>query len=199
MENINSPIEREWLLSMKFGDESSYEKIYRNYSTRIFASILRLVKDKEVAQDILQDVFLKAWLHRENIDPDKPYHSFLFAIAKNAVLNYIRRESLETQVSIYLISQGSEFYSHVEEAAMYNETSEAIKRAIDCLPPKRKEVYIRCKINGESYQQVAEELGCSVAAVNAHIVKATKVIKEQLNLTTATILIAVSVAFYNSL
>ncbi|MBK1441216.1 RNA polymerase sigma-70 factor [Parapedobacter sp. ISTM3] len=182
------------MLRLKEGDEGAFEIIYRKYSMRVFTYILRLVKSQESAEDVLQEVFVKAWQSHTTIDPAKNYQSFLFTVAKHTVYNFIRKTSLETQIAAYIASQTSELYQHVEEHLYFSESKDAIQRAIDCLPPRRKEVYIRCKIQGLSYQSVAEEFGCSVAVVNAHIVKATKAIKSHIGLTQQTILLAVSLA-----
>lgn len=193
MTNLNtSSNERELLLKLQQGDETAFEAIYREYSAGLFGFILRLVKDRDAAEDLLQELFIKAWDNRAGIDPDKSYRSFLFTIAKHIVYNYFRRASLEVQVAAYLASQASELYHHVEEELYVREYNDALQHAIDNLPPKRREVYIRCKIAGKSYQQVADELGCSVAAVNAHVVKATKTIKERLGLTEPIILAAIT-------
>lgn len=184
--------ERELLLSLQNGDETAFAFIYRKYSVGLFAFILRLVKDRDTTEDLLQELFIKAWDNRASIDPEKSYGAFLFTIAKHIVYNYFRRASLEVQVAAYIASQSSELYRHVEEQLYVREINEALQQAIDSLPPKRREVYIRCKIAGMSYQQVADELGCSVAAINAHIVKATKTIKEHLGLTEPIILATIT-------
>lgn len=192
--NLTTTDEQELLLRLREGDERAFEHVYQKYSARIFGNTLKLLKDKEAAEDILQEVFIKAWQNRAEIAVDKSFGSYLFTIAKHLVYNYIRRASLETRVASYLASHTSELYRHIEEHIHYQESRDAIQQAIDKLPPKRREVYILCKIQGKSYQEVAEQLGCSVAAVNAHIVKATKSIKEQLNLTEPLILAVISVA-----
>ncbi len=186
--------EKDLLIRLKESDEAAFEAIYEKYSAQLFVHILRFVKDRDATEDLLQDVFIKAWNSRASIDPEQAYGAYLFTIAKHTVYNHFRKASLDVQVAAYIASQSSELYRHVEEDLHVRELDAAVQSAIDRLPPKRREVYIRCKIDGQSYQQVADELGCSVAAVNAHIVKATKAIKSQLGLTDATILAAINTA-----
>lgn len=184
----------EVLLLLREGNEAAFEIVYQRYSMRVFAYILRMVKSQDTAEDLLQEVFIKAWQNRVSIDPTRNYRSFLFTIAKHTVYNFIRKSSTETQVAAYIASHSSEFYRHVEEQLYHKECKDAIQRAIDNLPPQRKEVYLRCKIQGLSYQSVADEFGCSVAVINAHVVKATKAIKTQLGLTEHTLLMVVALA-----
>ncbi|MVZ63758.1 RNA polymerase sigma factor [Sphingobacterium humi] len=194
----NVPIpsdEKELLLKLREGDERAFEQVYNLYSSPVFGSILKLLKDRDTSEDILQDVFIKVWQSRMEIDPDRSFKSYLFVIAKNKVYNYMRRATLEVQVSAYLAARSAEGYNPVEADMQYAESSEAIRKAIDALPPKRKEVFIFCKIEGHSYQEAAEKLGCSVAAINAHIVKATKSIKTQLKLTNPVMVAVICSAF----
>lgn len=187
------------LQRLKEGDERAFEQIYQLFSPRIFGNIINLLKDKEVAEDLLQEVFIKVWKHREAIDLEKSYKSYLFTIANRLVYSYFRRATLENQVAAYIAAQSFEIYKHIEENIHYDEINSSIQKAINNLPPKRKKVYILCKIDGKSYKEAADELGCSVAAINAHIVKATQSIKEQLGLTEPLILAAVSTILLGNL
>jgi len=196
MASLNDlPYEKELLLLLQKGDEGAFEIIYRKYSTRLFGYILKLVKDVDTTEDLLQEVFIKAWYGRSLIEPSKSYGAYLFTIARHSIYNYFRRASLETQVAAYIAAQSSELYSHVEEQIEHREVSTAIQQAIDGLPPTRRKVYVKCKIEGKTYQQVAAEFNCSVAAVNAHIVKATKAFRKNLGLTEPLILAAITAVF----
>ncbi|WP_374745660.1 RNA polymerase sigma factor [Parapedobacter sp. 2B3] len=187
-------VENELLQRLRKGDESAFALVYHRYGGRVFANILRLVKDKAQAEDLLQDVFVRVWQYRATIDEQKSFKSYLFAISKNLVYNYFRRASLETQVAAYIASQSSELYRHVDEQVQYHESHQIIEQAIQSLPPKRREVYMLCKIQGMSYEEASKLLGCSVAAINAHIVKATKAIKKQVGLSESAMLLAIASA-----
>src|SRR3546814_18417891 len=122
MTNLNtSSDERELLLMLRQGDETAFEAIYREYSAGLFGFILRLVKDRDAAADLLQELFIKACNNRAGIDPDKSYRSFLFTIAKHIVYNYFRRASLEVQVAVHLASQTSALNRHVEKGVYVSE------------------------------------------------------------------------------
>lgn len=63
-------------------DHSSFQELYDLFSTQIYGNVLRMVKDPELAQEILQDVFVKVWEKRHRIDPEKPFTAYLYQIAR---------------------------------------------------------------------------------------------------------------------
>lgn len=168
--------EKDLLLRLRQGDRHAFEKIYGSYSTRIYSNITRLVHDEDVAADLLQDLFIKVWERRADIDADRSFRSFLFTCSRNLVYNYLRRVSLEKQVELYLGSIGTELYEHVEQDMQYRQTSNALRSAIAKLPEQRRKVYTLCKVDGLSYEEVAQQLGISRSAVKDHIVKGNRFI-----------------------
>ena len=152
------------LQRLREGDRQAFSILYERYSGRIYGNILRLVKEKEPAQELLQDVFMKLWEKRETITIETSFTAYLFAISKHLVLNMFRRISIEHQAAARLRAVHSELYQHVE----------ALQQAIDNLPARRREIYLLVKTEGNSYEQVSNLLGISRATVNDHVVKANR-------------------------
>lgn len=177
----DNEIEKDLLLRLRSGDEKAFEQFYKNYGRRIFGNIFKMVKDQEIAQELLQDVFVKVWENRLIIDVDKSFRSYLFTISRNLVYNYLKRTLLEKQIETYLASTRTELYSHIEEDLFHQETEEAFKRAVAGLPEKRQQIYILCKIEGKSYQEVSGLLNVSVSTINDHVVKGSRFVKEQMD------------------
>ncbi len=173
-------IERELLSRLRSGDEKAFEQFYKNYGRRIFGNILKMVKDQEIAQELLQDVFVKVWENRSVIDIDRSFKSYLFTISRNLVYNHLKRISLERQIEAYLSSNRSELYSHIEEDLFFEETEQAFKKAVADLPPKRQQIFIMCKIEGKSYEEVSALQDVSVSTINDHVVKGVRFVKEHM-------------------
>lgn len=176
----DNEIEKNLLLRLRAGDERAFEQFYKNYGRRIFGNILKMVKDQETAQELLQDVFVKVWENRTTIDMDKSFRSYLFTISRNLVYNYLKRTLLLKQIEQYLSATRTELYSHIEEDLFHQETEEAFKRAVAGLPVKRQQIYIMCKIEGKSYEEVSGLLNISVSTINDHVVKGSRFVKEQM-------------------
>lgn len=85
MQSNNSYDEKDLLVQLKQDSEAAFEELYKLYSTRLFGNLLKLVKSENDAQEILQDVFIKIWDNRQQIDADKSFRSYLFKIAENKV------------------------------------------------------------------------------------------------------------------
>lgn len=162
------------LQRLREGDRQAFSILYERYSGRIYGNILRLVKEKEPAQELLQDVFMKLWEKRETITIETSFTAYLFAISKHLVLNMFRRISIEHQAAARLRAVHSELYQHVEEHVEYKEAQKALQQAIDNLPARRREIYLLVKTEGNSYEQVSNLLGISRATVNDHVVKANR-------------------------
>ncbi|TYR37477.1 RNA polymerase sigma-70 factor [Sphingobacterium phlebotomi] len=169
------------LVALQSGSQAAFEQIYRKYSARIYLNVLKMVKSEGDARELLQDVFFKVWTKRELIDPDQSFRSYLYQIAKYTVYNFIRRNNLEKQVYAYIRQHTDVEYSHIEEDLSYKESEIWLTKAIEQLPPQRRQVFTLCKIEGKSYSEVSELLGISPSTINDHIVKATKFIKERYN------------------
>lgn len=178
MKTISLYDEQELLAKLQSGDHAAFGKIYGIYSRRIYLNTLKLVKDEDEAQEILQDVFIRIWNARETIDPSKPFSSFLFSIARNLIRDFFRRAARDNRMRQLLAERGSELYDHIESALDHKETSEILQRAIDALPQQRKMIFTLCRMEGKSYEEVAAIMGISVSTVGNQLTKATKTVRQ---------------------
>ena len=178
---LNSlPQQKELLVELAEGSESAFEEIYKLYSPRLFGRLLKLVKSSSVAEEILQDVFLKLWEHRKSIDSERSFRSFLFKIAENKVYDFFRSVARDKKRAAELIVLSTTRYTEIEEFFLFDEKSVAVQRAIDTLPAQRQQVFRLCKLDGKSYKEVSELLGISLSTISDHIVKGKKTIREYL-------------------
>lgn len=170
--------EEELLKKLGEGDEYAFKQLYLMYSPGIYGKILQLVKQVAIAEEILQDVFVRIWEKREVLDNQKSFKSFLYTIAKNLVVDLFRRAALDRQMLEKFIVDNTELYNPFETVDDPETESKAIVRsALDILPPQRKKVYTMVKLEGKSYGEVSELLGISTSTINDHVVKATKSLK----------------------
>jgi len=170
--------EEELLEKLAEGDECAFEQLYLIYSPKIYGKILQLVKQVAIAEEVLQDVFVKIWEKREMLDNQKSFKSFLYTIAKNLVVDLFRRAALDRQMLEKFIVDNTEFYNPFETVDDPETESKAIvQSALDILPPQRKKIYTMVKLEGKSYDEVSELLDISASTINDHVVKATKSLK----------------------
>ncbi|WP_256007351.1 RNA polymerase sigma factor [Pedobacter deserti] len=169
--------EKALLTRLKAGDKQAFESLYHRYKHRIAGNLLRLLKSEELAEEILQDMFVRLWDRRSSIDPEQSFRSYLFRVAENKVMDYYRRMARDKKMREKLTAAVSELYSHIEEDIFSKENSRMLQEAIDQLPPQRKQVFILCKMEGKSYKEVAELLSISPSTINDHLYKANLFLK----------------------
>ncbi len=92
------------LRQLKQGSEPAFNTLYLQHSRILLSNIRNLVKDNEVAKELLQDLYLKVWENRGSIDPEKSFKSFLFVMARNMVYDDFRRVSLDKRAKISLMN-----------------------------------------------------------------------------------------------
>ncbi len=162
------------------GDAPAFTALYEKYSLKLYANIFRLVKSEDTAKEILQELFLKIWELRGQIDPEKSFKSFLYKIAGNLVYDHFRKVSRDKRLSDNLLYLLEEEYSHSEESIIYNESLELLNMAINRLPEMRRRVYVLGKMEGKTYEEISAQLGISHSTISDHIVKANRFIKTYL-------------------
>jgi RNA polymerase sigma-70 factor (family 1) len=163
---------------LQHGSEQAFTLLYDKYSKQLYRNILRLVKDEDVAQELLQDLFLKIWENRWNINPDKSFKSYLFKIAENLVYTHFGKIAKDNRLIAKLVISYVDLDTNAEETIINKENHELLNKAITSLSPQRKQVFTLCKLEGKSYEEVSKELGISTSTIRDHIVKANKALKQ---------------------
>ncbi|NGF54889.1 RNA polymerase sigma-70 factor [Parapedobacter sp. SGR-10] len=174
------PDEKELLLRLQGGDHAAFDRFYQTYSRRIFINAVKLVKNEDEAQDILQETFIRVWNSRENIDLAKPFQSYLFTVAQNLIRDFFRKAAHNRKLEAELIRTGTALYDHIESKIQDKESAILLQQAIAKLPLQRQRIFTLCKIEGKSYDEVASIMGISVSTVGNQLVKATRTVKEYL-------------------
>jgi RNA polymerase sigma-70 factor (family 1) len=173
--------EKELLSRLSQGDQHAFNLIYKTYSPAIYKSILRLVKQADLAEEVLQDVFIKIWEKRESIAVDSSFKAYLFRVAHNQIMDMFRRVSFDRRLFDHLAKVSTELYCNTEELTDLKDTQGLLNEAIDALSPQRKRIYLLCKVEGKSYEEVSKMLDISTSTISDHIVKATKSVKSKLS------------------
>ena len=179
-DRFNAEDEQQLLAKLGRGDAESFTILYHRYGYKVHAHLLRMVKSEEAAKEIFQDIFMKIWENRRQIDPHKSFGGYLYRIAENKVYDYFRKISREKRFTDSLASSLDHFHNDSENDLLYKESLLLVQNAIEQLPPVRKKVYLLSKMEGKSYEEIAVLMGVSTATINDHIVKANRFLKTYL-------------------
>lgn len=168
------------LSELKAGSSTAFKYFYDKYRAQLYRKLLKMVRLEEIAEELLQDLFIKVWDKRMLINPEQSFKAYLYRIAEHMVYDFYRKVARESRLEHEVAQINTEFSNPIEEGIFEKETQEKINEALAKLPAQQKLVFTLCKIEGKSYKEVAEQLGISIATVNVHITSATKTIKAYL-------------------
>jgi RNA polymerase sigma-70 factor (ECF subfamily) len=174
-ENVNTTL---LLKQLQLGSEQAFSKIYDLYSKPLYRNILYLVKDEDIAQEILQELFLKLWLKREHIDPERNWLSYMYETARRLVLMHFRKVAKDQRIINHVILTTVDYVMNAEDHIIDKETRALLLKAIESLPPQSKQVFKLCKLEGKSYQEAADLMGISRLTVRNQISTAKKSVKD---------------------
>lgn len=181
MKDYQKYSDQELTLLLKDGDEPAFVELYNRYKLRILGNLIKLLRSEDLALELSQDLFLKIWDTRKQLDPEKSFRSYIFRISENMVMDFFRRAARNKKLQAQMMVAQSELYSHIEENIIQAQESKRFEQAIALLPPQRKQVFTLCKLEGKSYQEVSELLGISTSTVSDHLLKATRFLKAKMN------------------
>lgn len=167
----------ELLNQLKQGNQEAFTAIYSRFNRRIYLKVLQMVKEESVAKDVLQNVFMKIWESRMQIDLEKSFQSFLYKVAINLVYDYFRQVAKSDELRSKLTALYDDHYSHTEEELIYKDNFALVQKAISQLPPQQKQVFVLCKLEGKKYKEVSEILNISVSTTRIHLIKANQVVR----------------------
>lgn len=194
MNNYSDYSEKELLDLLKTGDANALSELYNIHVQLLKYFVQRTAKSEVLTEDVVHDTFIKIWESRDKIDADQAFKPYLYTVARRHLLNLLKRAKHEVSI-LEEIKKSLVIGENATEMLLeYTESSSVYIEAINRLPEQRREVFIRCRIQGLTYKQAAEELGISESTVNNQMVKAFKSIRSFITFRTAILaLIAVAV------
>lgn len=168
----------ELLSLLRAGDVNAFTQIYELNSQPLYFNLLKLIKFKPAAEELLQDIFVALWEKRASITIETHLSGYLFGIAQHKVQDFFRKVKRDKKLHDYIWSAATGETETGEKKVLRDEELDILSRAIENLSPQRKLVFKLCKLEGRSYQEVSAILGISSSTINDHIVKATRSVKE---------------------
>jgi RNA polymerase sigma-70 factor (ECF subfamily) len=176
----NSLHTNQWLVQkLKEGSSEAFQVLFAQFGKKIHRFALGYLKDPMEAEEIVQEVFLKVWKMREELEPGKSFDSFVFTIAKNAILNTIRKSKNE-QVYLGYAKLYPEKNILLDEELDFNELERAYKNSVGQLSPRRKEIFLLSREKNLSNAEIAGRLGISIKTVENQMTSALAQIKKEL-------------------
>ena len=178
------------MLKFKQGEISAFEALLDKYHNPIINFVYRFIGNKQESEDLAQEVFLRVYRSSQNYKPKAKFSTWIYRIAKNLVLNELRRRrthnvsSLDEMVSFEEEELPKQISNNKPSALVELEKKDltvAVRKAIDSLPANQKMAVVLKRYDELPYVEIAKILGCSVSAVKSLLNRAKVSLKEKLS------------------
>jgi RNA polymerase sigma-70 factor (ECF subfamily) len=170
------------------GEKKAFEMIIRKYQTPLCSYIARMVKEYELALDITQEVFVKAYSSLGSYRQEFKFNTWLYKIASNSVIDHWRKKRIHTHSIDQPYEKEGESLPHqipsgdpsVIRSVELNQLRERIEAVLDHLPHSLKELFIWRHINDLSYEEMAEIKGIPIGTIKNRVFQAKEIIRKNL-------------------
>lgn len=170
--------ENELLIKVAEGDQRAFTTLFDHYQKYVFSFGLKLTYSEELAEEIVQEIFLKIWYGREKMDTIESFGAYLNRLVRNHAFNLLRQAASHAKANKRIGEASSELDNHTQHSLDYRETSRLLEEAIELLPLQQKKVYALCHQQGLKYEDAARELELSPATIHYHMKLALNAIRE---------------------
>lgn len=176
MSTVQLNSEPDLLFRVSQGDEAAFAQLFHAYQHRLGAFVMQLTGSRPMSEEIVQEIFIRIWEKREKLSQVEHFHSYLYAVARNYSLSFLkklgrelaRKQAWETSVAV---NQAEE-----EDTAIKN-YRRIIDQAISELPAQRQKVYLLSRDEGLRQAEIAERMAISLETVKKHMVLALRSIR----------------------
>jgi RNA polymerase sigma-70 factor (ECF subfamily) len=165
---------------LRDGSEYAFECLFEKYKGDIFLYTSSLIKSRKLAEEVTQDVFLKVWLKRKTLEPEKSFKALIFTIAKNRVYDLLVKAARDLELKQLVFSQREYTHNPTEDYLKTKEYESLKKNAIKTLSPKKRKIYNMSRNEGKSYKEIADELGIAQQTVKNQMSKSLQIISTYL-------------------
>jgi RNA polymerase sigma-70 factor (family 1) len=181
--------EPEFVQRLRQADTEVFWIIYNTYKSKLYWYCLKFIKSAEVAEEIVQDVFVTLWERKESLHPDSSLGAYLHTVAKHRILNHLKKESRNAAYLKEKRLLADEAVNTTEMELVYADYLELAQAAITRLPPQRQLIYKMSREEDMSNQEIALALGISKNTVKVQLVKALKALRASLGLKSGLIIL----------
>ena len=162
---------------LRNGDETALTELYNKFWQSLFMSSYNVLKDRELCEDIIQDIFMNIWHNREKLEIHISLKGYMYACARYQVFNHIRRNKDKIHVELFDDLEKRFQYTTPETQLMHDELVYHINSIVENLPEKCQLVYKLSREEQLSHKEIAERLSISTKTVENHITKALHTIR----------------------
>jgi|SRR6185437_1016942 RNA polymerase sigma-70 factor (family 1) len=177
MPNGSLDNEKELIKLIADGDEIAFEKLFSHYRNRIYSVAFKLTKSYVTAEEIVQDVFLKIWINRSNLNNIQNFSGYLFIVTRNDAYKALKGIAGKSKIILVEEQDQNLAANDTADRLMEKEYNLILQNAIERLPNQQKEVYTLVRQHGLTRDEAAHQLHIQPETVKYHLAQAMKNIR----------------------
>lgn len=163
--------------SLQKGNVAAFDSLFEVYSPKLYGFAFKYFRNEADAEELVQEVFVKVWENRHVLKTEHSFKSYLFTIALNQIRKYFNKKAVALR---YLESlQHEPEFSDQPLAEDYESVLQKLNSIIEQMPPRRREIFIKSKLEGKSSKEVAAELNISPGTVDNQVSEALRFLRAQ--------------------
>jgi RNA polymerase sigma-70 factor (ECF subfamily) len=171
--------ERALFARLSAGDEAAFDAVFRAWYAPLVRVAEGVVRERVVAEEVVQDVLLEVWRRREQLGGEESPRAYLIRATRNRALNHVRHLRVQQRGAPY-VAMRTEEPAEAASRLVQAELDAALHDAVADLPPRCREVFELSRVHGLSYAEIARALEISVKTVEAQMGKALRTLRERL-------------------
>jgi len=162
------------------GDVIAFDLLFNVYGPKLFGFAMKYFKNESDSEELVQEVFVQVWEHRQLLKSELSFKSYLFTIA----LNQIRKHFNKKSISLRYLENLQQDQENEDNASFHDDDYESIMNQINFIigqmPPRRREIFMKSKLEGKSSKEISAELNISAGTVDNQVSEALRFIRSQL-------------------
>lgn len=168
------------LESLGRGSKDAFAALYNEFAGKCYSFVESLVKDSQTAKDITHDIFMKIWLRRDIISKVDSFSSYLYRMARNAVMDKFASDTIRSRYASRQLLCQEEFKSYIDEKVDVDELQMLIFKTVSSMPEQRRRIFTLSRYKGLSNAEIADSVGISIRTVENHLTLALADIRTML-------------------
>lgn len=173
-------VSESFIRQLNNGDEQAFRIIYNKMYAKVYRFAYALTKRRDQSEEVVQETFLRLWLHRADVDATRSLDAFLFTIARRLVIDMMRNATSTAALRDSLWSTMQKENHATEETILENNLAALVDEAVAQLPAQQQLIFKLSRDQGLTHEEIAIKLGISKNTVKNHLVSALKTLKVKL-------------------
>ena len=162
------------------GNVAAFDSLFTVYSPKLYGFALKYFKNEAEAEELVQEVFVKVWENRQTLKSELSFKSYLFTIALNQIRKYFNKKATSLRYLESLQKEHEIAGNHAIHEDDYESAFQQINLIIEQMPPRRRDIFTRSKLEGKSSKEIAAELNISAGTVDNQVSEALGFIRSRL-------------------